>query len=1539
MMRLKSVFSFFSKKFFIFAVLISAMNSNVYAWQCDKLYSVEDSGDVWALGGFTDGSKSYSERKEGANFDGRDTIALGPYNAPTGSLTMIAWDYPLTDTAFTMGTYSHSGQRNPSYQTNGPAKSGTGSGWPGGEINKLTGELYLSSGPGGKNQPVGSFKILVYKYGSPSYRMADVRALGQSVYDVASDMAIDAEGNVIMLARKTDSDSSWVIMKVNVGKSGGTWSYSIMGDVLRWENGGHADMTNTLNSMAFFKGKLYAAGRNTNEFYEINPMSGTVRELYSLSRVSYDFASCDVAASITGKIYNDTDGDGEISGNEPGIPNIEVEIYDRNNKYRGVTTTDNTGMYSFLVDKVGAGEYFYIRVKQPIINGIRAAQTWASGGQFPYIGPAGSGTNTVTNFCTDFSKDDTSGSASNRTCYGKRVDGRESSSSNLADANYYSKVEMVTDKKVPHADFAFSTVSDRSDSDQIEVLHNLAIKGVGGAYRAYLGDSVTIDSSSIKSAAADKDAGDDGIFVLVNGRYVPVQQRAFVKNMPYQFRADINGVLKNSAKLNVWFSQATQLSQNTAALASSLNNATGSSIFFTGTTPNDSGAASRVLRARFSTSAGVNAANSVSSNSNDPWVMDGEVEDYQVFLLSKQLRISLKTVGTSGNSGDFTFKMGNVLSSSPSSDSVTFSTPAPNVITDEPKMHEINKYNTAIPITVDRPQTLGVVKSQTNCTDISNNNADIPITFSRYQDGGKWHDNITIPSTSVKSNSDIVCLFTYGAAPVITIEANVTNRAFVNDNFNLSIKDIDTNSIMATNSTAGTNTIFAKAILEADHTNNISISMIQGSTGKLGRYKIEAACSGTNPVTVTDGWFTLKTALADNIVCKITLTAPAISTANSQIAVTPKENVAGNTSLVLVTLKDANNIPLSSGGDSIKVFINSPVTMQLSNGTHSIYSPTISGITAIDNGNGTYRAEITSNLTGEAVLTFSVNGNTANANATAKFRHLGVDMDSPNTAITIPNPNVKVSTNATALVRLADRFGNGVTNASVSLVVIANSTTPVIYNTNVRNHHNGTYEINLTAIKQGDVTVSFSADNINAKQSKNATATFLATDYNVSSPYSNITITPNSSIVGNAALITVYLSDTAGLNGIAGQDVRLVFAKSANATIYPDNATYKMNNNATLGNGYYTAWINSTIADIYTLSFKVGGNQSIHNASIRYNPADVDLSNTAHSYITSNASAQIGENATVKVYLADRYNNTIKNATVDIRVIKNNTGNFTPINSNNSISFTADASDPKGGYYKALYSTSVADTTTFGFNANSIAAPNSNNASTSFTSTGANIQSSHTKFAVTPKDNTVGDSVALNLLLSDNSSNPQAGYKVSFYVEQQNLINSVYISSVTDHKNGTYTAGASTNRSANATFYFVVDGVGNSSGVKTDWANFKQGAVDLNSNNSYMTVETPRTVNQPSKITVRLADSYNNTITDKNVTIFIVSNGTSGTPSIAPVTIYNGDYVSNLNSSKAGNITLNFNVEGIGNNTAKSKTVEYKADSYNITGAYTYIKA
>ncbi|MDR1614547.1 MAG: Ig-like domain-containing protein [Campylobacteraceae bacterium] len=1546
--------------FSVFAVMALSMSAHAWDFRCDRLYADKSGTNLYEVNVET--GTSTSTGLNPPSTDTYDTIALG---RPPGSSTlrMYSWGYGYNGDTANGVRYIDSGGANWGNIGN-PANRfyAFGEDLSGGEVNQLTGEIYITgdytSYTGTSSSSQGTFAIGVYNTTSHTSTYSRVISSDGKQYFVASDMAIDAEGNAYVLVTvDSNTNNNWFLMRINIKKQDGTfypapWSGDIVSSITGMPSGNNPS---NVWGMAFLNGKLYF-GDDGGDIGSLDPLSGIVGSsvIDMGSGELIDLASCQVSPILRGQVFNDAEGDGVISGTENGIDGLTVQLYSQSGALLSTTTTANNGTYSFIINDTNNVD-FYVRVKNPAVNGTHLAQTWASGGTFSTPNSGGN-VNTVSNYCADLntSVDDTTGSSSNRSCYGKRADGIDSTA-NGADsiANYISKVHVTTDLAVSRANFAFTIASDRSDANFNEVLHSSVLKKNSQLF-AYLGSNVTIDQNYIGNSLANSDSYDDGIYVFVDNRYIPVQERGFVPNTAYAFKADINGSKKNEGKLSVFIAASVNSWSNFGATDQV---GTGDNITFSGTLPAQ-GVGGSFLRARYTTSSGISATANASSSASNPWVLDGEVEDYRIFVVDRQVRVALKTVGTTGNSGNFTFNMSNILASAtpPSTASTTFYTTSANNVTDEPLgvVHRINSAGTAVSITVDKPQTLGIMSNETTCKDLSNANANLPLTFARYQVSGKWYDNITIAASDVKTNSDIICTFSYGTAPTVTVNANITGRAFGNDQFNLSITDMNTSLLLTSNTSSGTaSDLTAFAILEADHTNNITIKMASGSTAPLSRYKFEATCAIGGITTlpydiVGNGTFSISPTFGSDVVCRVDISTSSIHVGNSQITVIPSNNTVGGTSSVLVTLKDSNNTTIASGGDDVKLFISAitGAVPHLSNGTHAI-STAGSNITAIDNGDGTYSANISSNISGNVFLTFSVNGASSAPNgATAYFHHDVPDLNSSN--ITIPYPNIGVSENATAVIWIGDRFNNPVLNATVTLVYLGGTAggVPAFHNTNVVNHNNGFYDINLTSVLQGTVIVSFQANGVSANETKNATAIFSATGGNTSGNYTTIRVEPNVTNAGNTSLVTVYFADNDN-NSIDGKQMEIYVnsANSINATIYPVIANG-------LGNGIYTANITSNITGDYNVTFHIGSDYSNKSANAKFNPNDPDLGNQSHSFIDATNATQVGTNSIIKVYLADQLNNTITNATVGVRVLVNDTGNFVPPGSNNSITYTADSSDQRGGYYTVSYSTTVAGNVTFGFSANNVIAPANNNDTTTFTV--GNVNLTNSIFSVSPHEVYAGENVTITLHLLDSDGNGVDGETVTFSVANATLENGtvlgvnndVIFSSVVDLNNGTYTATASTNSSKNVTFAFYVANVGGSTSVtphKTDWAKFKSGNVSIGHPNTTITATSTVEVNSNSTITVTLKDDKNNPVNNETVKIIILSgnSGNNGTFNPSTATIGqdgtgNGRYTLYFTTPVSETVTFGFEVGSNSNHSKNASTIFTSGSANNTTSSLSF---
>ncbi|MDR1976414.1 MAG: hypothetical protein LBQ18_05430 [Campylobacteraceae bacterium] len=634
------------------------------------------------------------------------TLALGPYGSPDGVLTMYHWYWgDIWSSTALRGLHPFYTQRNQAsreaiYVATGTVNSATTAAqadviprptsnayryWSGGEVNQKTGEIYFSGGEdatvaesstGSCSSYYCAFRLMIFdpvtKTSRESGKLVAATSRDFTPGYVSSDMAIDADGNAYILvsnARGLTNTKDYWLVKVVPGASGSGWKYHRVKQIsglpasTRWYG------------MAFLNGKLYL-GRDENHenLYIVDPLTGGGRKI--LDRVGYyiyDLATCQMAPVINGKVYYDENGDGQLSSAEKsanGIADVTVQVYSQTKGYLGEVLTSGSGEYSLMIPETSGT--LYVRLKQPQINGSNAHQTWASGGRYEWSGSINrQGNNTVTPVChTGIVKKNENtikgvpypGDTKytyETSCSGARADGIDLSSNNINGANYYTTIEMETDRASIEANFALGPV-DRSDAPHGVVsgrdygFREAAHSMVGGVY---LGDGVTADTFSMTNdITANTDKNDDGIKVKEkDNKSVPwsnLQNFIFTNNIAYTFNVTIQDNNTNGY-LNAWISlkagEFANVTTFNAKIADNINVSANKTcdddvcyVLFDYMVPNvssgidlTSNKSKAYLRFRYS-SVSVVSMDSYDKPREDsywnthPWAIDGEVEDYRV---------------------------------------------------------------------------------------------------------------------------------------------------------------------------------------------------------------------------------------------------------------------------------------------------------------------------------------------------------------------------------------------------------------------------------------------------------------------------------------------------------------------------------------------------------------------------------------------------------------------------------------------------------------------------------------------------------------------------------------------------------------------------------------------------------------------------------------------------------------------------------------------------------------------------------------------
>jgi hypothetical protein len=519
---------------------------------------------------------------------------------------------------------------------------------------------------------------------------------------IGSDMAIDANGNAYVFAR--NADDRHVLLRINVpatvaGEPDPMGKYTYQ--VVKFFTGKSSNASNY--GMAFMNGKMYVQESiASSPVWRYDPLSGAIENLGGKGDppgYPKDLASAQMAPLIDGTVFNDANANSRRDNGEGGAGNIPVEIWQKTGAsgtsqwaLKGTLTTDGSGGYSAMLP-AAEGE-FLVRLRRPQINGVNAAQTYASAGEFRF---ADNPVNALRPYC--FTQDgDYQAQAKSGPCFGARADGVDPP--NVADplaasggAGIVSHVVMRSDLAVVTADFGITTTGSWGDAPASYKTTNAqqgpyANARLGSDRYLYLGAAAGAYADGQPSALADAHATDDGLEMapVVAGEtdadrsWAPAQGQIMVSGGRYRFRAKASGLadaVKN-AHVKAWITSLTEGGVAASAMDRPLLGAGGgcddapdAEGYVYCDYQADQGAPKGSVtplfaRLRVGPDTGFTAtSHGPVDGAKDAWAPQGEIEDYALGLAGGVLRVQARTLG--GNAANANLALANVAGAGPSS--------------------------------------------------------------------------------------------------------------------------------------------------------------------------------------------------------------------------------------------------------------------------------------------------------------------------------------------------------------------------------------------------------------------------------------------------------------------------------------------------------------------------------------------------------------------------------------------------------------------------------------------------------------------------------------------------------------------------------------------------------------------------------------------------------------------------------------------------------------------------------------------------------
>ncbi|MDR1428572.1 MAG: Ig-like domain-containing protein, partial [Bifidobacteriaceae bacterium] len=979
-----------------------------------------------------------------------DTMAIGPLTGGAAATVAYHWNWDAAPAAGIPVKRVQAGSTDATEIIVPRALGTTDMSWSGGEMLQKTAEIVFSGRQGTRvrNNGAGSYRMMVYNPATNTSRRATALAprstsdwLGASAtqdWQPASDMAVDADGNAYLVV----GAATKYLIKVIPGADNAVWVWEKVLELTIAAGGGGTDFT----GMAFVQGGLYLYNGTGNRLWKIDTLSGqmTPGQAVPGARV-HDLASCQTAPVVQGTVFNDANGDGTVSEAEGVVPGQVVEIYDRDGTYKGEQTTTSTGHFNFIVNRVATDADFYVRLRQPRVDGINAAQTYARA-------DAGTGGgNPIAPLCA------TAGGnyqplAASGVCQGARGDRRDPSTRpsgaltsdtgllGAKGAGIVTKVTMVNDQVTAQVDFGVTASASHGDAPYKTTLTTGQDNGPshiqGSVYggEVFLGtaheaNTATPGPTDPTSTVDPHATTDDGVHIEMtagSGQWSPLKDQILAVGQSYELRVQVGGTQAANAKVQGWGGALYAGQAPTAANAFTgqtitwRNNGavTNGYVYGTLTTNNvgtgvPAGAPPTWARFRVSVNGSLSATDispypptpGTTQADTNPWWVPGEVEDYRLFVTSGTLKLRARSTG---GTGTFGFTLANIASATPSSTSDSIQTVTGGAWAQSGTGHSFQTVGQPVTVTASSIAA-GFNLSDMTCADAGG--AAITVT----RNGAV----VTIPASAVVQGANITCDASFAreigpdstfavtpagpltAAPTTTYTATVTTKY----GDGTAIPGVDVRFALDPTTGATIDPALANGRHCQTDANGTCSVKITGT--KAGAYKITA--QALNPGT-TGGWIQIGTQETRTFTFNPATCTPTLATAPAG------SQPAGSTFTGTITLNDANSNPctgLTVSGTSPQLAATSVTGVTLGQIAERTGSP------------GLYDFTITSTVAGAKALTASytpTGGQSVTATGSVTF----TPTDNWTAALTIDpaSATAVAGQSLTAKVALRDNYGN-----------------------------------------------------------------------------------------------------------------------------------------------------------------------------------------------------------------------------------------------------------------------------------------------------------------------------------------------------------------------------------------------------------------------------------------------------------------------------------------------------------------------------------
>jgi adhesin/invasin len=562
--------------------------------------------------------------------------------------------------------------------------------------------------------------------------------------------------------------------------------------------------------------------------------------------------------------------------------------------------------------------------------------------------------------------------------------------------------------------------------------------------------------------------------------------------------------------------------------------------------------------------------------------------------------------------------------------------------------------------------------------------------------------------------------------------------------------------------------------------------------------------------------------------------------------------VAGSSTTIVVTARDASGNPLTTGGAGVSIVIS---------GANSS-SPFVN-----DNGNGTYTTFYNPQVTGTDIVNITMNGVPIGGSPYTSTVSAGA-VDGARSTATAP-ATIVAGNVSTVNIQARDGNGNAVTTGGATVVVSvtgANTASP-----SVTDNGNGTYQTTYTPTVAGFDNVLITINGVELNSSP------LSTTVNPGSisPGSSTANVPASAIAGTVITYTITARDQFGNALSSGGHNVVVSITGANT------ATPFVNDN--LNGRYNASYIPSATGTDNVVITLNGVNISGSPFTTTINPGSFDPSESTATVPAGTA----GSATVISIQARDNFGNPVQASGQAVVVSVTGANTAAP-----------PVTDNGNGTYTASYTPTTSGTDNIAITMNTV--PILFSPYTSVVSAGPVNASQST---ATVPNGTAGSPTVMTVQARDQFGNPLAtgGANVNVSVSGANTANP----NVTDVANGTYTATYTPTNSGTDIVAITLNG----SPISGSPFSRTVGAGNVDPTQSTATVPATGTAGAVTNLSIQARDSNGNPLTTGGATVVITVTGANNRNPV-PTDLGNGTYTSSYTPTVTGTDNVIISING-----------------------------